>query len=358
MTKKTKCLLGIAGSMLAASSLYAGYSETFETTNVSAKPEAWSDGWVTNLTYSYSGIAGRPVAAESSQYFVIEGDATCTPTGGTFTGAPLVDMMVQVARPDDDLETPETGAYIAVAVDKTGKFNVYCKDRSGTGSAAWNQLPNEPYTDGTWVRVSLLFDYANGRCQVRLDGQPMMTANGYLDATTTDTTKNGAWYKLATATDSSSAVSSLKVVGCTAVDDVVIAANADNYAIKDNAKADGVPCAWFDKYGLAWNASATYGGTMTVGEKYARCFNPLAEDQTFELKSMSTTSEGVVLGLPTTVETEGREVVLDYGSDKTFEQDTTSTPVTGQQSVTIGLPATDGVIYYRLRARDNKTTGN
>lgn len=358
MTKKTKCLLGIAGSMLAASSLYAAnYNGSFESDTVGNTPSSWTDGAVQLNDYTYDAAAGWPLQnAEHTKVLVVEGDSTYDATSGGFSGSPLVDMMVKVALPDDDLETPEN-AHIAVAVDKGGKFNVYCKDKSGTDSAAWYKLSDTPYEEGTWVRVSLLFDYAKGRCQVRLNGEPMMTAYGYLDATTTDTTKNGAWYKLATATGSSSAVSSLKVVGCTAVDDVVIAANADNYAIKDNAKADGVPCAWFDKYGLAWNASATYGGTMTVGEKYARCFNPLAEDQTFELKSMSTTSEKVVIGLPDTVVTEGREVVLDYGVDKAFGTGTDSVTVTGQKSVEIGLPAADGVIYYRLRAKD-KTTGN
>lgn len=357
MAKKTKCLLGIAGSMLAVCSLYAAnYSEPFESTGIGEKPSAWTAGWVTNLTYSYSGIAGRPVSGASAKYLVIEGDATCTPSGGTFAGSPLVDMMVQAALPDDELEVPESGSHIAVAVDSNGVFNVYCKNKSD--SPDWYPLSSKVYAEGTWARVSLLFDYAKGRCQVRIDGEPMMTANGYLDATTTDTAKNGAWYKLvAPGTDASTVVSNLKVIGCTAVDDVVIAENSTSYAIAANATTNGVSCAWLDKYGLAWDTSATYGGTMTVAEKYARCFNPLAEDQAFELKSMSTTSEKVVIGLPDTVATEGREVVLDYGADKAFGTDTTSSvPVTGLKSVEIDLPAADGVIYYRLRAKDK--TGN
>ena len=126
------------------------------------------------------------------------------------------------------------------------------------------------------------------------------------------------------------------------------------YPLAANAKVEDVPCAWFDQYGLAWTATATYGGSsMTIGEKYARCFDPFAADQVFELKSLATTQEKVVLGLPETVETLGREVVLDYSADKEFALNvTTSTNVTGLTSVEINLPSTDGAIYYRLRAKD------
>ena len=192
MTKKTKCLLGIAGSMLATSALCADpYNENFE-----GSTSTWTgDGTITETTYQYSGIAGLPLSsAAHTKVLVIEGDSSYDASSDNFTGSPLVDMMVQAALPDDALETPEGEAHIAVAVDTNGIFNVYCKNRSDV--ADWYPLSSTAYADGAWVRVSLLFDYAKGRCQVRLDGQPMMTANGYLDETTTDTTKSGAWYNL------------------------------------------------------------------------------------------------------------------------------------------------------------------
>ena len=354
--KRTKNFLGVAGCLLAAGSLCADpYNENFE-----GDTSTWTgDGTITNTTYQYSGIAGLPLSGDHTKVLVIEGDSSYTAQSGSFAGSPLVDMMVQAALPDDELETPEGEPHIAVAVDTNGIFNVYCKNKSGT-AAGWYPLSSTAYADGAWARVSLLFDYANGRCQVRLDGQPMMTANGYYDATTTDTTKNGAWYKLAyTGTTAPTAVSNLKVVGCTAIDDVVIAADASSYAVTSGATApSGLACAWLDQYGLAWDAATagtSYDSTgMTVAQKYNYCFSPF-DDQAvadFAVKSISTTAEKVTLALPTTVANGGRKVVVDYGADKNFGAGTTTEEVTGETTVQINVPAPGSVTYYRLRATD------
>ncbi len=351
--KRTKNFLGVAGCLLAAGSLCAAdYTESFE--NASVSP--WTGGELSETTYSYAGITGLPLPnANHTKVLLVEGDATCTPTGGTFAGKPMVDMMVQAALPDDALETPEEGAHIAVAVDTNCIFNVYCKNKSN--EAGWYPLSSTKYADGAWARVSLLFDYANKRCQVRLDGQPMMTANGYLDETTTDTTKSGAWYNLvSTDTTASTAVSNLKVVGCTAVDDVVIAEDKDAYVYAtDGAAVSGVPCAWLDQYGLGWNTNATYDNTgMTVAQKYDACLSPF-DDQKFEVKSVTvdTTKNKTVVGIPATVDTVGRKVVLQSSADSTFATGTTTTDVAaGQETVEVSLPTAGAVQYFRLRAMD------
>ena len=354
--KRTMSFLGVVSCVLAAGSLCAeNYTATFE-----SDKGAWTDGTLLTTNYTYNGAAGKPLpSAEHTKVLVVEGDSSYNASTGGFSGSPMVDMMVQAALPDDALEAPEGEAHIAVAVDTNGIFNVYCKNRSDV--AGWYPLSSTAYADGAWARVSLLFDYEHGRCQVRLDGQPMMTANGYLDATTTDTTKNGAWYALATNTTSSTAVSNLKVVGCTAIDDVVIATNANSYAVAANATNDvGVSCAWLDKYGLAWDsttANTSYDSTgMTVAQKYNYCFSPF-DDQAvadFAVKSITTDAEKVTLTLPTTVANDGRKVVVDYGTDKTFEdaEKTTTVDVTGTTTVEINIPAPGSVTYYRLRATD------
>ncbi len=348
MMSKIKCFGMIAGCALATGSLCAeDYTESFESANT------WTDGTLLPTNYQYAGVAGKPLAGDHNKVLVIEGDSSYDASSGGFSGSPLVDMMVQAALPDDALEAPESGAHIAVAVDTNGIFNVYCKNKSG--AADWYPLSSKVYADGAWARVSLLFDYGNGRCQVRLDGQPMMTANGYLDATTTDTTKNGAWYKLATSTPTSAetVVSSLKVVGCTAIDDVVIAANANNYAVTSGATApSGLACAWLDQYGLAWDA--TTAGTrydssgMTVAQKYDACLSPF-DDQKFEIKSVKVTGTKTQVGIPKTIAVPGREVVLEYGSSPSMGSET---PVTaGAETVEIDLPAAGEVKYFRLKAK-------
>ena len=350
--------LGVAGCMLAAGSLCAAdYTETFE----GASASAWEGGelFPTNYTPLYTGITGLPLPGEAhTKVLLIEGDATCTPTGGTFADKPMVDMMVQAALPDDELETPEGNPHIAVAVDTNGIFNVYCKNKSGTDTG-WYPLSNKKYEDGAWARVSLLFDYVNSLCQIRIDGEPMMTEYGYLK---TDKTGNGAWYALATNTTSSTAVSNLKVVGCTAIDDVVISANAESYAMTENVATNGVSCAWLDQNGLGWDTTASYDSSkkadgttaMTVADKYKYCFDPFdgQGEADFAVKSISTTAEKVTLALPTTVANGGRKVVVDYGTDKNFGAGTKTEEVTGETTVQIDVPAPGSVTYYRLRATD------
>ena len=355
--KRTMSFLGVASCALAAGSLCAAnYSEAFE----GASADTWSSGELFTTNYTYSGITGYPLSGAHTQVLLIEGDATCTPTGGTFAGTPMVDMMVQAALPDEELETPEEGAHIAIAVDTNGIFSVYCKNRSDV--AGWYPLSSTAYADGTWARVSLLFDYGNGRCQVRIDGQPMMTSNGYLNETTTDTAKDGAWYKLvSTGTTAETVVSNLKVIGCTAVDDVLIAENKTtyDYATANATNSAGVSCAWLDQYGLSWDTTQSYDSSkkadgttaMTVADKYKYCFDPFdgQGEADFAVKSITTTAEKVTLTLPTTVETAGRQLVVDYGTDKTFTTYSTTEEVTGDATVQIDIPAPGSVTYYRLR---------
>ena len=340
--KRTMSFLGVAGCVLAAGSLCADpYNENFE-----GATSTWTgNGTITETTYQYSGIAGLPLSGNHAKVLVIEGDSSYDASSGSFAGSPLVDMMVQVALPDDALETPEGEAHIAVAVDTNGIFNVYCKNKSG--DARWYPLSSKVYADGAWARVSLLFDYDNSLCQIRIDGEPMMTENGYLK---TDKTGDGAWYTLASA---GSSVSNLKVVGCTAIDDVVIAANANNYAVTSGATApSGLACAWLDQYGLAWDA--TTAGTrydssgMTVAQKYDACLSPF-DDQKFEIKSVKVTDTKTQVGIPKTIAVPGREVVLEYGSSPSMGSET---PVTaGAETVEIDLPEAGQVKYFCLKAK-------
>lgn len=268
MMLKMKSFGLFAGCALAAGSLCAAnYNETFE-----SNTGAWT-GTLLTTDYTYNGAAGKPLpSADHTKVLVIEGDSSYDASSGNFAGSPLVDMMVQVALPDDALETPEGEAHIAVAVDTNGIFNVYCKNKSG--AAGWYPLSSKVYEDGAWARVSLLFNYGEESfCQIRIDGEPMMTENGYLK---TDKTGNGAWYTLASA---GSSVSNLKVVGCTAIDDVVIAADASSYAVTSGATApSGLACTWLDQYGLAWDATTagmSYDSSgMTVAQKYDACLSP------------------------------------------------------------------------------------
>ena len=358
MMSKMKCFGLFAGCALATGALYATtptYSESFEIGST------WTGGVLTPTSYTYSvtGSALPMPSATHAQVLVIEGNASYTnATGTTLSASPVVDMMVQTARPDDELGFPSsenTGdIQIAVAVDSNGCFNAYCKNKSNT--VGWYKLSTHQYTATEWARVSFLFDYSNNRCQIRIDGQPAVSEYGYLKADTDDA-GNGAWYKLAKDTTAASYVNSMKVIGCTAIDDVVMNVGSGyTYPLDTVNTTDvaGVPYSWYDDYGIAWtpNATAPDASGMTVAQKHDACLSPF-DDQVFEVKSMAVAEANgtatVTVGIPEFVATPGRKVVIDYGTDKSFTSCTTEDVATGQSTVAITVPA-GAVVYYRLRA--------
>lgn len=356
--KRTMSFLGVAGCVLAAGSLYAtSVTNTFDDAVGTWLGDCAKSASESNYTFSAASTAGFPTGKTSplsgNYVLTVEGVATNTVSGGT---TPLVDMMVQAARPDEELEIPEEDAgnvSIAVAVDSDGYFNAYCKTNATL--AGWVKISTTSADEDAWVRVSLLFD--SGYCQIRINGEPMMSQAGYL--TKEGTTAGGAWYKLA-----NSNVGTVKVAGCTAIDEFVYNETASSYPlVADVTNADGISCAWLDQYGLAWNTtnqsydeSKKADGTtaMTVADKYKYCFDPFdgQGEADFAVKSISTTDKTVTLALPATVANGGRKVVVDYGTDKTFGKYDTTDEVTGQTTVQINVPAPGGVTYYRLRATD------
>ena len=354
MMSKMKCFGVLAGCALATGALYANpYSQTFDGT-----PDltGWTGGTVTASNVTYSSTAGLPISASlasDNKVLVVEGNTKYERAVLGADGTPLVDMMVQTARPDDEMGFPATETtgdiQIAVAVDSNGCFNAYCKDKAGT-AVGWHKLSDKQYPAAGWARVSFLFDYPHARCQIRIDGQPIMSANGFItaDAAATDT-RAGAWYNLAK--DGANGVASMKVIGCTAIDDVLMNADSATYKLTEGAEFDGIPCAWYDKYGISWGGSGTYDASgMTAAEKFNACLAPY-DGQTFAIKSVTTDAANAkaVVGIPATVSTPGRQVVLEYGPTPAMGS---VSPVTaGETTVDVTLPAAGAVQYFRLKAK-------
>ena len=354
--KRTMSFLGVASCALAAGSLYAtSVTNTFDTAEAvgSWDGDCARSTSVSNYEFSAASVAGFPTgktAPLSNNYVLtVEGTANVTVTDAGTT--PLVDMMVQATRPDEELELPsedEESVHIAVAVDSEGYFNAYCKTNATL--SGWCRIQSTPTVEDAWVRVSLLFDYTNNRCQIRLNGEPVKSNYGFLRES--GDTAGGAWYKLA----NGSSASLVKVVGCTAIDEYVLN-DAGEYQLVAGVKtSDGVSCEWLDQYGLAWDsttAGTSYDGTgLTVSQKYDACLSPF-DGQTFEVKSVTadTTNNKTVVGIPETVDTVGRKVVLQYGSTTAM----TETPIEvapGQTTVEVPLPAAGAVQYFRLHAQD------
>ena len=364
MMLKMKCFGALAGCALATGALYADptYSELFDAAAEEASA-TWSAGKATTRNYTFNAAAGLPRSGSTlpsgNKVLVIEGSASYT-HGSALASTPMVDMMVQTARPDDELGFPSAentdDIQIAVAVDSDGKFNAYCTGKSGT--VGWYKLSDTVYDPTGWARVSFLFDYTVSpkRCQIRIDGQPVMSANGYLtaDAAAGDTA-SGAWYTLANA---GTGVTSMKVIGCTAIDEVVLDSTITSYALAANAAVGGVPCSWYDQYGIKWDSTEAYDGSgMTVGAKYNACLSPF-DGQVFEIKSVGVKEESgtkkVTVAVPTPDSTRtDRKIVVEYSTDSSFATSSTEDVPANATSVDITAPAGGATMYYRLKAVDN-----
>lgn len=316
-----------------------------------------STGWTgagtpiaTNYEYAAASV-GYPMSGDHTKVLPID-DAVKYAPDSAQSGAVLLDMMVQASVPDDVLEFPDgsEGVQIAVGVSSNCWLQVWCKPK-GENAAAWCDLVQ--VADESWHRVTLVFDYTAGFAQVRVDGEPKMTANGYLTPSDSQT-ENGAWYKLAAGTQ----LNSVQVVGSTGIDDFVIKSGTATEvaaATPVNGSTDGILNSWFDKYGLGWGTAntvinATSG--MTVAQKYEAGLDPLSDDK-LEIKAMAMSADKATFTLPPTDPAPGKAVNLVSSTTSNFADETTEeTPVNGVTTVEINLPSTgEPVRYYRLETK-------
>ena len=332
------------------------------------KPGAWAGyGSVTNQTVGYTKPAGvgSPInTATDKLYLSVDGSVTCT--AATAVNKPAtVDMMLQIAKPDEVLALPSgetTGdIQIALGVENNGKLKVYCKNRDG--NTGWYTIDETPHAEGEWHRVSFTFDYKKQTCQIRLDGEPLMTANGYLTSDPAGASAGtGSWYKLNTTTVQK--ISSLKVVGSTAIDEVVIK-QAESRKVTDvlPALADigdstgGVPNQWIAEQGVtrAVTEKAPDGSNMTVADKYKAGFN-VADGKKLEITKMAVKTEGVELTVPVAQSPDGYKNVIEVKNGETIVQ--TKDIASGTDTVTAVVPTVqDGkaVKYtYQIKTQTTK----
>ncbi len=310
------------------------------------KPGTWEGyGSVTNQTAGYAKPAGvgSPINGSTDKlYLSVDGSVTCT-AATTENKPATVDMMIQIAKPDEKLVLPTgekaDGIQIAVGVDTDGSLKAYCTDKT-TAKVDWYSLGKATYAEGEWHRVSFTFDYGNGTCQIRLDGEPLMTEHGAL---TSDGTGGitGSWYKLnATAKN----LSSVKVVGSTAIDEVVIK-QADSGKVTDvlpaladaGSETDGVPNQWIAEQGVTRTVTekAPDGSDMTVADKYKAGFN-VADGKKLEITKMAVKTGGVELKVPVAQSPDGYKNVIEVKNGETIVE--TKDIASGTDTVTAVVP--------------------
>lgn len=368
MLRKKKILTAAlcAGGVVLSAALTAAETETTIVSQQFARvtgdltqlggdnPGTWEGyGSVTNQTVGYAKPAGvgSPINGSTDKlYLSVDGHVICT--AATEENKPAtVDMMIQISRPDEALALPtgeETtgGIQIALGVETDGTLKAYCKNRADV--TGWYALGTTEYAEGEWHRVSFTFDYGNGTCQIRLDGEPLMTADGYLTSDPKGASAAiGSWYKLNTATVQK--LSSLKVVGSTAIDEVVVKYGEGLGDVQPpladigGSTASGVPYQWIAEQGITRamaEGDAPDGTGMKVVEKYQAGFD-VADGQKLEIKKMTMTTGGAQLVVPVAQARDGFKNVIEVNKGATVEAERVDIPV-GEGTVTVPVPAPNG----------------
>lgn len=325
-------------------------------------------GSVTNQTVGYAKPAGvgSPINDSTDKlYLSVDGHVTCT-AATTESKPATVDMMIQISRPDEALalpsgETTTDDIQIALGVETDGTLKAYCKNRAGV--TGWYALGTTEYAEGEWHRVSFTFDYGNGTCQIRLDGEPLMTADGYLTSDPKGASAAiGSWYKLNTATVQK--LSSLKVVGSTAIDEVVVKYGEGLGDVQPpladigGSTDSGVPYQWIAKQGItraqAEAATLPDNSGMSALQKYQTGL-PVGDGKTYVITSMSMAGAAgnveVTLGVPKMTPPEGRQNVVVWGTSPDKMNDKIVL-VEKTTAVDLAVPVdASGVtkVYYQLK---------
>lgn len=362
LTKKILTAALCAGGVVLSAALTAAetpvVSQPFETptddvatlTDGSATWEGY--GSVTNQAVGtgYAKSVGKPISGTNETdthklYLSVDGSVTCT--AATEENKPAtVDMMIQISRPDEALALPsgETtdGIQIALGVDTDGTLKAYCKNRENV--TGWYALGTTEYAEGEWHRVSFTFDYTKQTCQIRLDGEPLMTTDGYLTSDPEGASAaTGSWYKLNTATVK---LSSLKVVGSTAIDEVVVKYGEGLGDVLPSLadigdSTGGVPNQWIAEQGVTRTVTekAPDGSDMTVADKYKAGFN-VADGKKLEITKMAVKTDGVELKVPVAQSPDGYKNVIEVKNGETIVE--TKDIASGTDTVTAAVPKVGG----------------
>ena len=347
-------------ALFAASAMGADkVSENFESPATAGAAVTTLANWTgsgtitaSNYTAAVTSI-GRPIGA-GSNVLVVEGRVTRSSVGTTSQKPATVDMMVQIVVPDDELAFPSgtvtDDIQIAVGVDTDATLKIYCKNKSGT--AGWYALGSTAYTVGSWHRVSFTFDYASQLCQVRVDGDPILTANGYFsNDTTAYSGQAGSWYTLAS---DASALASVEVIGSTAIDDLLVKEDDSvNAVLPTLADADpltpaGAKNKWIEEQGIPRTQTAALDDSgMTVDQKYAAGYG-VADGKKFELKDMTLSGDNAVLKFNEATIPSGYKYVIETADNPGFSNSSTN-DVTGTTDGTATIPLSGNVKYYRIK---------
>lgn len=282
-TKRMLMTLGVAaGAMVAAADEVATMPQSFEGAEVDAAVTTltgWAGyGTVVGTTDQGNLPAGAPLhEAAHTRHLSVDGWVTAAFDTTGSTDDRELEMLVKVAKPDEALsDMTDQDAKFALAIDTDGKLNYW------TGEA-WANLSETVYDDDDWIRVSIVYDGTKKKCKVSVDGKIAM--NG-----------TTPWFNVLN--QERATLSSMKVVGSTAIDDVTLAkTDVADYqpsfvGPEGEIKQEGsqVTLAWLAVNDLPATQDVKATATDNSGLTYEQKFilgNKAKDGNKFELKSIS-----------------------------------------------------------------------
>jgi hypothetical protein len=367
MNKSVKYLMMAGAAMLAGSAVAFEQQFTDAVDTVAGNVTGggtWSGNGTVKATspdpYSSGLTGGAPTSSPSGNYLNVKGTVVCTNTESTYTYY-KADYLVFIDEPvlellDASEDSSLEGAQIAVAggteVTSGNKvaLNVYCKTNATLNG--W-VATDANLTTGEWQRVTLMFDYGNGRCRVSVNGVPAASPYGYTSATTTSN-DGGAWYVFAN-TPGADKITSMTFIGSGNIDEVVVAGNSGSApAVNGSGASETVEIAsgvtatvtqaelasWGVSPATIETASADDSG-MTVADKLAAGLDP-TDGSKFEIQSFKATSETTAqVVLPRTYAPTGYSVTYKVKVNGVEVSSTADTTVANQATITIPNLGTD-----------------
>ena len=227
-------------------------------TEADALPGWSGDAWVAAGTPAQPAPAGYPLSRETHErILVVDGE-----TERDFSNIPgagmLLDTMIRAQRPTADSPVADVEGALALHFDLDGRLTL--QHLAANGSARLRTaLSERRFANGDWLRASLVLAAGDGGatwCQVRLDGEPCVTAAGVRSPD--DPVSPGSWYRTL---NGASAFAALSLRGFGAVDDVALYDFGATAEFADaSATTNGVPYAWLTAQGLPWDPADDLDG--------------------------------------------------------------------------------------------------
>lgn len=268
--------------------------------------EKWSGDGVLKEETPSPLSAGAPIGTkddETAKVLELEGEVVCANETGK-----QVDFLLNVSSSSDELPAGFEGVQIAVAVGtsetladddqtKVVPLMLYGVKKNEL-SAQWFGISSVKI--GTWIRVTLDFDYGAGRCKVSVDGIPVVSEDGSFKADGSG--GKGAWYKLAVS-ENKEKIASLTFIGSAKIDDVVVNdevsenrfANIEKPIQIANGVTENVSLNDLKKWGITPDMAATAkvdDSGLTVAEKLECGLRP-DDGKKFQLTDMVMRKESV-----------------------------------------------------------------